>query len=119
MAVFVLSDGLHFLAGEHAENVFKQKAIDDLQAFLKYRAAEIMPGGLLLLITPGTLGSQCSYASLYDAFAEAGRQLVEEGRVDRYLFQEFVMPVYFFTAQVSQHSHVQRVKRGQLSATIL
>lgn len=89
-----------FVAGEHAESTFKQQATDDLHAFLKFRAAEIMPGGMLLLITPGTLGSQCSYASLFDAFVEAGRQLVDEGRVDRYLFQEFVLPVYFFSAQV-------------------
>jgi gibberellin A4 carboxyl methyltransferase len=59
--------------------VFAQQATDDLSAFLTARAAELVPGGKLLVEVFGVSGGRCTGHGIYDALNDA---ILEVGNPD-------------------------------------
>jgi hypothetical protein len=80
------------------EAAFAGQADHDLVRFLTARARELVPGGKLLLGTPGDGPDHRLGDGVYDLLNDACLDLVHEGRLDRARYEGLVMPVYFRTA---------------------
>lgn len=85
---------LELTVSPEAAAAFKEQAEQDLVRFLQCRARELVPGGKLLLASPG----DTEQVSLSDGFADllndACLDLVAAGRLERHQYERLTMPVY-------------------------
>jgi SAM-dependent methyltransferase len=73
---------------------FKGQAEQDLDRFLECRARELVPGGKLLLATPGDSDQACVSDGLYDVLNDACLDLIAAGRLVREQYERLTMPIY-------------------------
>jgi hypothetical protein len=78
---------------------FTRQADADLVRFLGARARELVPGGKLLLGTPGDGPDHRLCDGIYDLLNDACLDLVAAGRVGRAAYEGLTMPVYFRTVE--------------------
>jgi hypothetical protein len=78
-------------------DAFARQADRDLVQFLQCRASELLPGGKLLIVSPGDSNDQRIADGLYDVLNDACLDLVAAGRAERQRYERFTMPVYFRT----------------------
>jgi len=76
---------------------FRGQAEHDLVHFLEARARELVPGGKLLVVTPGDAPDRRTCDGLYDVLNDACLDLVASGRVARARYERLTLPVYFRT----------------------
>lgn len=76
---------------------FTQRAERDLIRFLECRAVELVPGGKLLIVSPGDNERVRLSDGLYDALNDACLDLIAAGRLGRGRYERFTMPLYFRT----------------------
>ncbi len=82
------------VTAEERAAVARQSA-DDIQAFLTARAAELVPGGKLLVQVFGADGSGCTGDGIFDALNDALVGLRDVGRITGDEYERFYQPVYF------------------------
>lgn len=75
----------------------KAQAAEDLAHFLTARAAELVPGGLLLIEVFGEHAGRSTAHSIYDVLHEAWTDAFEAGLVDQATYERFYQPVWFRT----------------------
>jgi cyclopropane-fatty-acyl-phospholipid synthase len=80
-----------------AAAAFQGQADQDLVRFLECRARELIPGGKLLLASPGDTDKARVGDGLSDVLNEACLDLVATGRLKREEYERFTMPCYFRT----------------------
>jgi hypothetical protein len=80
-----------------ATAAFERQAEQDLIRFLECRAQELVPGGKLLIATPGDTDQARVCDGLYDLLNDACLDLVAAGRLQREQYERLTMPVYFRT----------------------
>jgi hypothetical protein len=85
--------------GASAEAVvaFTRQAEQDLERFLACRARELVPGGKLLLASPGDSDHARVADGLADVLNDACLDLVAAGRLKREEHERLTLPVYFRT----------------------
>jgi hypothetical protein len=76
---------------------FTRQAEQDLVRFLECRARELVPGGKLLLASPGDTDQVRVGDGLSDVLNDACLDLVAAGRLQREQYERLTMPVYFRT----------------------
>jgi gibberellin A4 carboxyl methyltransferase len=76
---------------------FAAQALDDVDTFLRARAAELVPGGKLLVQVFGCGDRLRTCDGIYDALNDAMLEVVDAGLVDRGSYESFYQPVYFRT----------------------
>jgi cyclopropane-fatty-acyl-phospholipid synthase len=81
-----------------ATAAFKAQADQDLIRFLECRARELVPGGKLLLASPGATDEVHVGDGLSDVLNDACLDLVAAGRLKREEYERLTMPCYFRTA---------------------
>ena len=86
---------------------YKAAAEAALAAFLRERAREAAPGAMLLVATPGALGSRCAGGGALDALRDALAAAAAAGDVDAALLAAFAAPLYFYEARVSPLSRLK------------
>jgi hypothetical protein len=77
--------------------VFAAQALADLESFLEARAAELAPGGRLLIEVFGAGDSARTCDGIYDALNDAVLEALDAGLIDRAGYEAFYQPVYFRT----------------------
>ncbi|MGH7226499.1 MAG: cyclopropane-fatty-acyl-phospholipid synthase, partial [Gemmataceae bacterium] len=87
--------GLH--GSPETSDAFARQADRDLVRFLECRASELLPGGKLLIVSPGDATEHRVADGLYDALNDACLDLVAADRVPRQRYERFTMPLYFRT----------------------
>jgi hypothetical protein len=80
-----------------ATAAFTRQAEQDLVRFLECRARELVPGGKLLVATPGDTEQARVSDGLYDVLNDACLDLVAAGQLVRAQYERFTMPLYFRT----------------------
>jgi gibberellin A4 carboxyl methyltransferase len=90
-------DGL--AAPPEAQAAFTRQAEQDLLRFLACRARELVPGGKLLLATPGDSDQACVGDGLIDLLDHACLDLVATGRLERGQYEGLTLPVYCRTVE--------------------
>jgi hypothetical protein len=78
---------------------FKRQAEQDLVRFLECRARELVPGGKLLLASPGDTDEACVSDGLADVLNDACLDLVAVGQLTQEEYERLTMPVYFRTVE--------------------
>jgi hypothetical protein len=78
-------------------SAIKRQAEQDLVRFLECRAQELVPGGKLLLASPGDTDKARVCDGLYDVLNDACLDLVAAGRLQREQYERLTMPCYFRT----------------------
>jgi hypothetical protein len=76
---------------------FTRRAEQDLVRFLECRARELVPGGKLLLATPGDTEQARPCDGLFDVLNDACLDLVAAGRLERGRYERLTIPVYYRT----------------------
>ncbi len=76
---------------------FAQQAERDLLRFLQSRAAEMVPGGKVLVVSPGDDDQGSVSDGLYDVLNDACLDLIAADRLERSRYEQFTMPLYFRT----------------------
>jgi SAM-dependent methyltransferase len=76
---------------------FMRQAEQDLVRFLECRARELVPGGKLLLASPGDSNEARVMDGLADVLNDACLDLVAVGRLQREQYERLTMPVHFRT----------------------
>jgi hypothetical protein len=76
---------------------FLRQAEEDLVRFLQCRARELVPGGKLLLASPGETNQISVSEGIGDVLNDACLDLVAAGRLQRKKYERLTMPVYFRT----------------------
>jgi hypothetical protein len=76
---------------------FTRQADQDLVRFLECRAGELVPGGKLLLASPGDTDQARVGDGFADVLNDACLDLVAAGRLEREQYERLTMPVYFRT----------------------
>jgi hypothetical protein len=84
-------------ASPEATSAFKRQSEHDLVRFLEYRARELVPGGKLLLASPGDTDQACIGDGLADVLNDACLDLVAAGRLKREDYERLTFPAYFRT----------------------
>jgi hypothetical protein len=74
-----------------------RQAEQDLARFLECRAQELVPGGQLLLASPGDTNQARVSDGVCDVLNDACLDLVAAGRLQREQYERVTMPVYFRT----------------------
>jgi hypothetical protein len=82
-----------------ATAAFRRQADQDLVRFLRCRAQELVPGGKLLVATPGDTDQSRLADGLYDVLNDACLDLVAACRLEREQYERLTMPVYFRTLE--------------------
>jgi hypothetical protein len=77
-----------------ATAAFTRQAERDLVRFLESRAKELVPGGKLLLATPGDSEEARVGDGLCDVLNDACLDLVATGQLERKCYEELTLPVY-------------------------
>jgi hypothetical protein len=80
-----------------ATAAFSRQAEQDLVRFLECRARELVPGGKLLLASPGDSDEARVSDGFADVLNDACLDLVAAGRLEREQCERLTMPVYFRT----------------------
>jgi hypothetical protein len=80
-----------------AAAAFTRQAEQDLVRFLESRARELVPGGKLLLATPGDTDQSRVGDGLFDLLNDACLDLVAAGRLERAAYERLTMPCYYRT----------------------
>jgi hypothetical protein len=80
-----------------ATAAFRQQSAQDLCGFLECRARELVPGGKLLVATPGDSTESRLCDGVYDLLNDACLDLVTVGRIPRERYECLTVPVYFRT----------------------
>jgi cyclopropane-fatty-acyl-phospholipid synthase len=80
-----------------ATAAFTHQAEQDLVRFLECRARELVPGGKLLLATPGDTDQVRIGDGVADVLNDACLDLVAAGRLQREEYERLTIPVYFRT----------------------
>jgi cyclopropane-fatty-acyl-phospholipid synthase len=78
-------------------SAFRRQAEQDLVRFLECRAEELVPGGKLLLASPGDTDQARVGDGIFDLLNDACLDLVADGRLRREHYERLTMPVYFRT----------------------
>jgi hypothetical protein len=78
---------------------FRRQAEQDLVRFLECRARELVPGGKLLLASPGDTNEARVGDGLFDVLNDACLDLVAAGRLEREEYERLTMPCYFRTVR--------------------
>lgn len=79
------------------EEAFRSQADRDLVRFLERRAAELVPGGKLLVAGPGDDARGRCADGIYDVLNDSLLDLVEQGSIPRDRYERVLIPVYFRT----------------------
>lgn len=74
---------------------FAAQARQDVHDFLSARAAELVPGGRLLLQVFGANGAARTCDGIYDVLNDAVLELLAAGRIDHAAYESYYQPVYF------------------------
>lgn len=82
-----------------AREAYSRQADREMTRFLEARALEMVPGGKLLVVAPGSDGTQRCGDGIYDVLNDAALDLVDAGRISRRRFENFVLPIYFRTVE--------------------
>jgi hypothetical protein len=82
-----------------ATAAFSQQAEQDLVRFLECRARELVPGGKLLIASPGDTDQGRLGDGLFDVLNDACLDLVAAGRLQRQEYERLTMPVYYRTLE--------------------
>jgi hypothetical protein len=90
-------DRPEFAASPTVTAAFQRQAEQDLVRFLESRARELVPGGKLLLASPGDTGQVSVGDGVGDVLNDACLDLVAAGRLEREQYERVTMPVYFRT----------------------
>ena len=69
----------------------------DVEGFLRARAAELVPGGKLLIEVFGAGAEARTCDGIYDALNDAVLEALEAGLIDRAGYEAYYQPVYFRT----------------------
>jgi hypothetical protein len=77
-----------------ATAAFKEQAEQDLVRFLECRARELVPGGKLLLASPGDTEQVRMSDGFTDVLNDACLDLVAAGRLEREQYERLTLPVY-------------------------
>ncbi|MBV8233468.1 MAG: cyclopropane-fatty-acyl-phospholipid synthase, partial [Planctomycetaceae bacterium] len=77
-----------------ATAAFTRQAEQDLVRFLECRARELVPGGKLLLASPGDTDQARVCDGLFDVLNDACLDLVAAGRLEREQYERLTIPVY-------------------------
>jgi len=80
---------------EEDRAAFARQAQDDVTAFLKARAGELVPGGSLLMQVFGCKGEARTCDGLYDLLNDAVLDHVQRGEISRQIYEHYYQPVYF------------------------
>jgi cyclopropane-fatty-acyl-phospholipid synthase len=80
-----------------ATAAYQQQSEQDLARFLECRARELVPGGKLLLASPGDTDDVCIGDGLADVVNDACLDLVADGLLERDEYERLMMPLYFRT----------------------
>jgi hypothetical protein len=80
-----------------ATAAFARQAEQDLVRFLECRARELVPGGKLLLASPGDTDQACVGDGLFDVLNDACLDLVAAGRLERQEYERLTIPAYWRT----------------------
>jgi hypothetical protein len=80
-----------------ATAAFSRQAEQDLVRFLECRARELVPGGKLLLASPGDTHQACVADGLRDVLNDACLDLVAAGRLTQEQYERLTMPCYWRT----------------------
>jgi cyclopropane-fatty-acyl-phospholipid synthase len=80
-------------------DAFAQQATDDLVAFMTARAAELVPGGKLLIEVFGASANGCAGDGIYDALNDAVVEFCNSGRITRDEYERYYQPLYFRTLE--------------------
>lgn len=81
------------------KKVFADLADADLRAFAKARAAELVPGGKLLIQVFGAGDEFRTCDGLYDVLNDAVLEAVAKGMISRNDYDQYYQPVYFRTLE--------------------
>jgi len=83
--------------GPEEAHAFAAQAASDVESFLWSRAAELRPGGKLLVqvFGAGEAGRTCD--GIYDALNDAVLEALDQGLIDRDGYEAYYQPVYFRT----------------------
>ena len=76
------------------KTAFSEQAKRDVEAFLKVRARELVPGGKLLVQVFGATNEARTCDGLYDLLNDAVLAFVETGEIDRQTYARYYQPVY-------------------------
>jgi hypothetical protein len=82
-----------------ATAAFRRQAEQDLVRFLECRARELVPGGKLLLASPGDTNQARVGDGLFDVLNDACLDLVAAGRLGREEYERLTMPCYYRTVE--------------------
>jgi hypothetical protein len=80
-----------------ATAAFTRQAEQDLVRFLECRARELVPGGKLLVASPGDTDSARIADGIADVLRDACLDLVAAGQLESEQYERLTMPVYFRT----------------------
>jgi hypothetical protein len=80
-----------------ATAAFTRQAEQDLVRFLECRARELVPGGKLLLATPGDTDQARVSDGVFEVLDDACLDLVAAGRLKREEYERLTMPCYYRT----------------------
>jgi cyclopropane-fatty-acyl-phospholipid synthase len=86
-------------ASPEAGAAFRRQAEGDLTRFLECRALELVPGGKLLVATPGDTDEVCVVDGLFDVLNDACLDLISSGDLKREEYERFTMPGYYRTVE--------------------
>jgi hypothetical protein len=86
-------------ASPEATAAFTRQAEQDLLRFLECRARELVPGGKLLLATPGDTDQARIGDGFIDLLNDACLDLIDSGRLERGQFEYLTLPVYCRTVE--------------------
>ena len=82
-----------------ARQAYSAQAREDLVGFYSARAAEMVPGGKLLIASFGVDDRYRACDGLYDVVNDALLDLVASGQLHRESYERLVFPIYFRTAE--------------------
>ncbi len=99
---YILPNGPSALRGVGAVSaadraVCAAQALADIETFARARAAELVPGGKLLIEVFGGGASGRTCDGIYDALNDAVLEVLDAGLIDRAGYEAFYQPVYFRT----------------------
>ncbi|CAL8468767.1 g8308 [Coccomyxa elongata] len=118
-----LKDSITYVDGgpTHVE-AFRRQFEGDAEHFLRLRAMEFGPGGLLMLVLPGTLGGRHICEGLLSCVSDAATELSAQGKIDASLLEDFIWPIYVPTEDelesiVNKAGYWEVLQRGGVSLT--
>nr|WP_256369077.1 class I SAM-dependent methyltransferase [Ruegeria sp. HKCCD4884] len=77
------------------ESAFRRQAAQDVAEFLKVRAAELIPGGKVIVEVFGCTEDARTCDGIYDALNDAVLHFVENGEISQQTYAGYYQPVYF------------------------